>query len=138
MHLVEKWVKCSHLLFIIFSLSNCNYSSIVQCLIYFVQCLNHDAAFIRRIQISQNLRSSIGSFYIPCIIMVILYSRIFKVTNIQELKSWRSSCHLVKLCKDAFQRQQALYDRAARARVQENPPGANPGPNISCKSPGLA
>ena len=30
MHLVEKWVKCSHLLFIIFSLSNCNYSSIVQ------------------------------------------------------------------------------------------------------------
>ena len=29
MHLVEKWVKCSHLLFIIFSLSNCNYSSIV-------------------------------------------------------------------------------------------------------------
>ena len=62
--------------------------------------------------------------------MVILYSRIFKVAKIQELKN-------LAVCKDVFQRQ-ALYDRAARARVQENPTGANPGPNISSKNPGLA
>ena len=39
LHLVEKWVKSSHLLFIIFSLSNCNYGSIVQCRCTSLQCI---------------------------------------------------------------------------------------------------
>ena len=47
--------------------------------------------------------SSLGSFYIPCLAMIVLYSRIFKVNNPQKLDSTQYAC-----CKSF----QTLYDRA--------------------------
>ena len=37
--------------------------------------------------------SSLGSFYIPCVVMIILYTRIFKVMNAQSMITCTTELH---------------------------------------------
>ena len=100
-----------------------------------VQCLNHDAAIYE----DTNIPNPQVLYWV--VLHTLHHHGHSLQQNLQGDKytgTQKVGGHLVKLkIKDVFQ-QQALYDRAVRARVQENPPGANPGPNIPSKNPGLA
>ena len=92
LHLVEKWVKSSHLLFIIFSLSNCNYSSIV----HWRSCRRPDKAPDGRLRRSRQTGKTSKSVILKTMILQIFFFKICMLKRFLLAEEHKNS-HAVKV-----------------------------------------